>query len=133
MHARSGPGVPSLSAVRHVGELMLGRSRPNGHQDYRIILYNNLFNEKTPLFNLYLSSPPVVRQAGLWVFVPLAQTWFISLVVLPHVTYMFYMFHKINQSCRTRAGLVAEQLRLLLISFPQHLRYTTWRPRDVCC
>jgi len=44
----------------------------------------------------------------LWVLVPLAQTWFISLVVLPHVTYMVYMFHKINQSCRTRAGFVAE-------------------------
>jgi len=69
-----------------------------------------LINEKTPLFNLYSFS--------LWVFVPLAQTrlpdggqaWFISLVVLPHVTYMVYMFHKINQSCRTRAGLVAEYI-----------------------
>ena len=52
------------------------------HQDDRIILYYNFFNpdksglklmrlrlinEKTPLFNLYLSP--------LWVFVPLAQTW----------------------------------------------------------
>jgi len=49
---------------------------PPRHQDYRIILYNSLFNEghikmnkKTPLFNLYLSSPTAVRWAGLWVFV----------------------------------------------------------------
>ena len=27
-------------------------------------------NEKTPLFNSYSSSPPAVRRAGLWVFVP---------------------------------------------------------------
>jgi hypothetical protein len=29
-----------------------------------------LINEKTPLFNLYSFSPPAVRRAGLWVFVP---------------------------------------------------------------
>jgi len=34
-----------------------------------------LINEKTQLLNLYSSSPPAVRRAGLWVFVPLAQTW----------------------------------------------------------
>jgi len=28
-----------------------------------------LINEKIPLFNLYSSSPPAVRRAGLWVFV----------------------------------------------------------------
>jgi len=50
-----------------------------GHQDYRIIIYNSLFNpdksglksmslrlinEKTPLLNLYPSSLPAVSRAG---------------------------------------------------------------------
>ena len=60
------------------------------HQDYRIIVYYSLFNpdlsglklmsprlinEKTPVFNLYLSPlwAPACRMAGR--FVPLAQTW----------------------------------------------------------
>ena len=30
-----------------------------------------LINEKTLVFNLYSSSPPAVRRAGLWVFVSL--------------------------------------------------------------
>ena len=50
-----------------------------GHQDTKIrelffimafLMSLRLINEKTPLFNLNPSSPPAVRRAGLWVFVP---------------------------------------------------------------
>jgi len=89
LHARSGPGAPSLSAVSpSAASSGSSGSRPNGHQGYTILLYNSpfnpdksglksmslrLINEKTPLFNLYSSPLRVFAQRRrlrrVWVFV----------------------------------------------------------------